>query len=99
MIGGAVDTRDTKVYYSPFKLVSLTPACILSFAVTAVARGEFADAWAWNDLPEEEGENAQKQKGDGNPLKKKEGLVVDSVGVLKSRSTTPKEVKHSGGRR
>ncbi|KAF6761175.1 signal peptide peptidase-domain-containing protein [Ephemerocybe angulata] len=60
-------------------LLYLSPACILSFAIMAVARGEFADAWAWNDLPEEEGENAQKQKGDGKPLKKKEGLVVDSV--------------------
>lgn len=31
-----------------------SPACILSFLLTAVARGELADAWVWNDGAEEE---------------------------------------------
>ncbi|KAL4078534.1 signal peptide peptidase-domain-containing protein [Scleroderma yunnanense] len=33
-------------------LLYLSPACILSFLVTAFIRGEFRDAWGWSDDPE-----------------------------------------------
>jgi len=32
-------------------LLYLSPACILSFFVTALARGELKDAWSWSDEP------------------------------------------------
>ncbi|KAF8844712.1 hypothetical protein BDN67DRAFT_673149 [Paxillus ammoniavirescens] len=32
-------------------LLYLSPACILSFVVTAFARGELRDAWTWSDDP------------------------------------------------
>ncbi|KIP11612.1 hypothetical protein PHLGIDRAFT_10595 [Phlebiopsis gigantea 11061_1 CR5-6] len=34
-------------------LLYLSPACILSFVLTALARGELGEAWAWTDAPEE----------------------------------------------
>lgn len=34
-------------------LLYLSPACILSFAVTALVRGELKDAWSWNDQADE----------------------------------------------
>ena len=37
-----------------------SPACILSFVVTATVRGELAEAWSWSDLPPEEKE-AEKE--------------------------------------
>ncbi|KAF5386018.1 hypothetical protein D9615_002521 [Tricholomella constricta] len=33
-------------------LLYLSPACILSFVLTAAIRGELRDAWNWNDDPE-----------------------------------------------
>ncbi|KIK67467.1 hypothetical protein GYMLUDRAFT_872974 [Collybiopsis luxurians FD-317 M1] len=33
-------------------LLYLSPACILSFVITALYRGEFSDAWSWIDEPE-----------------------------------------------
>ncbi|KAI0630204.1 signal peptide peptidase-domain-containing protein [Trametes polyzona] len=36
-------------------LLYLSPACILSFILTAFARGEFAEAWAWTDEMEDKG--------------------------------------------
>jgi len=32
-------------------LLYLSPACILSFVATALARGELRDAWTWSDDP------------------------------------------------
>ena len=29
-----------------------SPACMISFFVTAFAKGDFAQAWAWSDEPE-----------------------------------------------
>jgi len=29
-----------------------SPACILSFFVTAAIRGEFREAWSWSDNPD-----------------------------------------------
>jgi len=34
-------------------LLYLSPACILAFLATALARGEFIDAWKWVDDPEQ----------------------------------------------
>lgn len=33
-------------------MTSCSPACILSFLITALARGEFSEAWKWSDEPE-----------------------------------------------
>ncbi|KAH6913847.1 signal peptide peptidase-domain-containing protein [Coprinopsis sp. MPI-PUGE-AT-0042] len=35
-------------------LLYLSPACILSFVVTATLRGELAEVWRWTDIPQEE---------------------------------------------
>ncbi|EPQ57049.1 hypothetical protein GLOTRDRAFT_73578 [Gloeophyllum trabeum ATCC 11539] len=42
-------------------LLYLSPACILSFVLTAAVRGELGEAWAWADDPEAEGK-AKKEK-------------------------------------
>ncbi|KAK7692618.1 hypothetical protein QCA50_004250 [Cerrena zonata] len=34
-------------------LLYLSPACILSFLLTALTRGELKDAWAWSDEPQD----------------------------------------------
>ncbi len=45
--------------------ISLSPACILSFLITAVTRGEFKDAWDWSDAPEPKEEEHVGAKEDG----------------------------------
>lgn len=72
-----------------------SPACIVSFGLTALRRGEFADAWAWSDAPGEDESEGQKLK----TVEAKESVMVEGIDTLSSRSTTPKAVKHSGGRR
>ncbi|KAI0645544.1 signal peptide peptidase-domain-containing protein [Trametes meyenii] len=50
-------------------LLYLSPACILSFVLTAFVRGEFADAWAWSDEAEDQGQvnnNSAKKDSDDN---------------------------------
>jgi len=43
-------------------LLYLSPACILSFFITSLARGEFKEAWEWTDEPEpSEGREGIKQ--------------------------------------
>lgn len=38
-----------------------SPACILSFFVTAVVRGEVEDVWRWSDVPKlSQGKTAQE---------------------------------------
>ncbi|TEB06230.1 hypothetical protein FA13DRAFT_1750168 [Coprinellus micaceus] len=76
-------------------LLYLSPACIVSFGLTALRRGEFEDAWAWSDAPEEDESEEQKLK----TVEAKESVMVEGIDTLSSRSATPKEVKHSGGRR
>ncbi|KAI9572203.1 signal peptide peptidase-domain-containing protein [Boletus coccyginus] len=42
-------------------LLYLSPACILSFFVTAVVRGEVEDVWRWSDVPKlSQGKTAQE---------------------------------------
>ncbi|KAH7923719.1 hypothetical protein BV22DRAFT_1036005 [Leucogyrophana mollusca] len=48
-------------------LLYLSPACILSFLLTAVARGEFSEAWTWSDDPEISQEGKEEKKADGTP--------------------------------
>jgi len=44
-------------------LLYLSPACILSFVITAAIRGELPQLWGWSDEPNiKEGENATGQK-------------------------------------
>jgi len=42
-------------------LLYLSPACILSFFITALVRGELKTAWAWSDDPED-ATNASEEK-------------------------------------
>ncbi|KAF9820332.1 hypothetical protein IEO21_01546 [Rhodonia placenta] len=47
-------------------LLYLSPACILSFLLTSAIRGEFSEAWAWSDDPEQKPEDATiKVHGNG----------------------------------
>ncbi|KAF9244888.1 signal peptide peptidase-domain-containing protein [Melanogaster broomeanus] len=41
-------------------LLYLSPACILSFFATALARGELQDAWTWTDDPEQPQRTVEK---------------------------------------
>ncbi|KAL1682742.1 signal peptide peptidase-domain-containing protein [Schizophyllum commune] len=43
-------------------LLYLSPACVLSFVFTGLARGELKEAWAWSDEPEEGGRDDQRKK-------------------------------------
>src|ERR1700683_5369194 len=49
---------------------SISPACILSFLITTLVRGEFKSAWSWSDDPEKPLESADTAlvdtKSDGN---------------------------------
>ncbi|KAI0793199.1 signal peptide peptidase-domain-containing protein [Abortiporus biennis] len=38
-------------------LLYLSPACILSFFITSIIRGEFEEAWAWSDEPTEKSDS------------------------------------------
>lgn len=51
-----------------------SPACILSFVITAVLRGEFKEAWSWSDETPED-----KSKSDG---KGKESTKPCTIKVL-----------------
>lgn len=47
-------------------LLYLSPACILSFLLTSAIRGEFSEAWAWSDDPEQKPEDTTiKVHGNG----------------------------------
>ncbi|KAH7914137.1 signal peptide peptidase-domain-containing protein [Hygrophoropsis aurantiaca] len=48
-------------------LLYLSPACIFAFLLTAVARGEFKEAWTWSDDPEHSQEGKEGKKADGTP--------------------------------
>jgi len=54
-------------------LLYLSPACILSFLGTAAVRGEFADAWAWSDVPAAE----EEQDGQATSETEKAAVVAD----------------------
>lgn len=51
-------------------LIASSPACILSFIITALVRGEFADAWNWSDEPEKPEKSAAEVAAleDAKPL-------------------------------
>jgi minor histocompatibility antigen H13 len=51
-----------------------SPACILSFVVTALARGELREAWAWNDTPDEQDTGAETRPG--GTSRQSSGLAV-----------------------
>ncbi|KAI0941598.1 hypothetical protein AcW1_003450 [Taiwanofungus camphoratus] len=42
-------------------LLYLSPACILSFFLTALVRGEFSHAWSWSDEPQTDAEDTLSQ--------------------------------------
>lgn len=67
--------------------------------LTALKRGELTDAWAWSDAPEESHDDDKKVHQTVKVKSKvQESAIIEGIDTL-SRSTTPKEVKHSGGRR
>ena len=61
-----------------------SPACILSFVLTASIRGELADAWKWSDVPLESPDKLKEI------LEKEETTHKDSA--LPSASTNLLEV-------
>ncbi|GJE94944.1 signal peptide peptidase-domain-containing protein [Phanerochaete sordida] len=48
-------------------LLYLSPACILSFITTALVRGEFKDAWTWNDQAEESEARSRRPSAASTP--------------------------------
>lgn len=72
---------------------SYSPGCILSFLLTAVARGELKDAWAWSDEPQASNTNeshepvknghangaSEAAEMNGNSSKATNGLTVPQV--------------------
>lgn len=47
-------------------LLYLSPACILSFVVTAGLRGELGEAWSWNDEPEDQPKGGSEPQAEQN---------------------------------
>ncbi|KLO18374.1 hypothetical protein SCHPADRAFT_866725 [Schizopora paradoxa] len=61
-------------------LLYLSPACILSFFATALARGELKEAWAWSDGPEESKDNKTAAvTNDESPAVAETALTVGSA--------------------
>ncbi|EGO00270.1 hypothetical protein SERLA73DRAFT_180769 [Serpula lacrymans var. lacrymans S7.3] len=58
-------------------LLYLSPACILSFFLTAFVRGEFRDAWSWTDEPQQSRDLEGKKPNE--TLKSAEELKVPVV--------------------
>lgn len=73
-----------------------SPACILSFVITATVRGELAEAWRWTDMPHQE-EQAKKfdleSKADETPL----SSAGEEMG--EGRDDVEKQVSGGGGNR
>ncbi|KAI0675139.1 signal peptide peptidase-domain-containing protein [Trametes maxima] len=69
-------------------LLYLSPACILSFVFTALARGEFADAWAWSDEAEDQSQvNGKHATQDNNGNVQESNLLEpDGPGVVETSS-------------
>ena len=59
---------------------TISPACILSFVVTAAVRGELVDAWNWT----EEGEHTSTEPVDQSPAKDEKPNGHESNGVAKT---------------
>lgn len=68
-------------------LLTYSPACILSFFITALSRGELKEAWRWSDDPEspaQDGEasssatKARNDHMDATEEKKTVGVVVST---------------------
>jgi minor histocompatibility antigen H13 len=54
-------------------LLYLSPACILSFVITAATRGELGTAWAWSDDPAKDKEEAKKKLEEEEEEARKKG--------------------------
>ncbi|KAI8972221.1 signal peptide peptidase-domain-containing protein [Trametes punicea] len=67
-------------------LLYLSPACILSFILLAIARGEFKDAWAWTDEVDDKGEPKSLARSPSNG-KVQEHNSSSSMGDDTARST------------
>ena len=62
---------------------SYSPACILSFFLTALVRGEFNDAWTWSDEVEDKSAD-QSSKPNSNGEEK----AVDVPAVIEKSSVS-----------
>lgn len=59
-------------------LLYLSPACIVSFVLTAIVRGELGEAWAWSDTPKN-GEDSEKKDDDGKVSEESRSNKTSSV--------------------
>ena len=66
---------------TPVLIARSSPACMMSFFVTAFAKGDFAQAWAWSDDPE----NAKSKTGvsadDHHPNGAEKTASADATGA------------------
>lgn len=61
-----------------------SPACILSFFITAISRGEFKEAWHWTDAPEDtEDVQGKGKEGEGTGNIEQDGDVSVPNGEAK----------------
>ncbi|KAG7449554.1 peptidase A22B, signal peptide peptidase [Guyanagaster necrorhizus] len=68
-VAGLVTTLSVMHFFGKAQpaLLYLSPACILSFVITAFCRGELSEAWDWSDAPPP----ASKDQGAGDPMEEK----------------------------
>jgi len=62
-------------------LLYLSPACILSFFITAVLRGELKSAWSWSDEPEKSVESVDAALVDAKADANGNGSITGGLGV------------------
>ncbi|KAI0745709.1 signal peptide peptidase-domain-containing protein [Earliella scabrosa] len=71
-------------------LLYLSPACIISFFVVALARGEFNDAWNWSDEVEEKTDkSAVGAETNGKPADAAPKQVISDQLSVKDTSAAP----------
>lgn len=68
-----------------------SPACILSFLLTALVRGEFTEAWSWSDEPEKKPEVEERYLGDAKPTETgNSSTAAPSDGVAETENVEEK---------
>ncbi|OCH95104.1 hypothetical protein OBBRIDRAFT_823052 [Obba rivulosa] len=65
-VAGLVTTMSVMHFFKKAQpaLLYLSPACILSFVITSIVRGELKEAWSWSDDPEETADKASDRQRD-----------------------------------
>ena len=85
----------------------VSPACILSFFIVSLARGEFHDAWSWSDGLEDKIEpsfdkTAAKADGTQADGSVNGGIKILDEGLVEKSpvpSSPPEGESHDGGER